>query len=247
MKDRIQKEKDFHNDRFANETRDSLNKYYSVSSLIDEYFHKVLFSTCKGKITLEYGCGLGDRSFILAKYSKEVYGIDIAEIAIIKATNEAKIKNLSNIIFKVMNAEALDFPDNYFDVVCGTSILHHLNLDSSFSELSRILKPGGKAFFIEPLGHNPLINIFRKFTSSLRTEDEHPLRLKDLKLFNKYFTNVNIKYYYLVSLFAIPFRKSKNFNTILNFLNRIDQILFKIDFLKIQAWQVVIEVGNSDT
>ena len=148
MKDRIQKEKDFQIDRFANETRDSLNKYYSVSSLIEEYFYGVLFSACKGKIILEYGCGLGSRSFELSKSSKEVYGIDISEIAISKAINEAKIKNLSNIIFKVMNAETLEFSDNYFDVVCGTAILHHLDLNASFSELSRILKPGGKAFLL---------------------------------------------------------------------------------------------------
>lgn len=37
MLNRIQKEKEFHNTRFAKETRDSLNKFYSVSSLIENY------------------------------------------------------------------------------------------------------------------------------------------------------------------------------------------------------------------
>ncbi len=144
-----------------------------------------------------------------------------------------------------MNAESLDFTDDFFNVVCGISILHHLDLNSSYSELLRVLKPGGKAFFIEPLGHNPFINLFRKLTSNLRTEDEHPLLKADLQLLSKYFTEINIKYYYLTSLLAIPFRDKRFFIPLVNFLNGIDQLLFKMRFFKYQAWQVVIEVSNS--
>jgi ubiquinone/menaquinone biosynthesis C-methylase UbiE len=63
-----------------------------------------------------------------------------------------------------MNAEATTFPDNSFDLICGSSILHHLNLDKACAEIRRILRPDGGAVFIEPLGHNPLINMFRKLT-----------------------------------------------------------------------------------
>ncbi len=244
MQDRIQKEKEFHNIRFNKETRDSLDKYYSISFLIEGFYQNELYHSCKNKRLLEYGCGLGKHSFELAKVAGEVYSIDISDVAIDKAQKKALSENVNNTIFKVMNAESLEFPNGFFDSVCGISILHHLDLEASLSELSRVLKPDGKAFFIEPLGHNPFINLFRKLTSNLRTEDEHPLLNKDLILLNQYFSGVKIKYYYLTCLFTIPFRNKKMFVPLVNFFNGLDQLLFKMDFFKSQAWQVVIEVSN---
>jgi len=51
-----------------------------------------------------------------------------------------------------MNAEELKFADDYFDIVCGGAILHHLDLNKALSEIARVLKPDGKAIFVEPLG-----------------------------------------------------------------------------------------------
>ena len=51
---------------------------------------------------------------------------------------------------------------NRFDIIYGTGILHHLNLKACLDEIERILKPGGKFVFIEPLGTNPVINLYRK-------------------------------------------------------------------------------------
>jgi len=56
------------------------------------------------------------------------------------------------------DVEHLPFRDEIFDVVIGSSVLHHTNLPASIKEISRVLKPNG--FFIslrEPLG-----NIFTK-------------------------------------------------------------------------------------
>jgi len=44
----------------------------------------------------------------------------------------------------------------------------------------------GSAIFIDPLGHNPAINMFRRSTPDLRTEDEHPLLLEDFRLAGRY-------------------------------------------------------------
>lgn len=35
--------------------------------------------------------------------------------------------------------------------------------------------------FSEPLGHNPIINWYRNRTPEMRTEDEHPLLIKDIE------------------------------------------------------------------
>lgn len=45
-------------------------------------------------------------------------------------------------------AEGFDFPDESFDIVFGHAVLHHLpDLQESFNEFYRLLKPGGMIFF----------------------------------------------------------------------------------------------------
>ena len=72
-------------------------------------------------------------------------------------------------------------------------------------EPERVLQPGGHAIFIEPLGHNPFINLYRKFTPTIRSEDEHPLLVKDLEMIKNLFPKVEVRYYYLASLLAAFF------------------------------------------
>jgi SAM-dependent methyltransferase len=79
-----------------------------------------------------------------------------------------------------MNAEALEFPDETFDIVFGHSILHHLDLEAARVGIYRVLKRGGKGIFLEPLGHNVFINIFRKITPHRRTPTEKPLLMEDI-------------------------------------------------------------------
>ena len=74
-----------------------------------------------------------------------------------------------NIELLVENCEKTKFEDNTFDIVYGTGILHHLNFDICLRELQRILKPRGSFLFIEPLGTNPLINLYRKLTPKSRS------------------------------------------------------------------------------
>ena len=57
-------------------------------------------------------------------------------------------------------------------------------LEPALLELRRILAPGGRAVFVEPLAHNPLLRLGRALTPMARTEDEHPFtarRLGDLR------------------------------------------------------------------
>ncbi len=49
----------------------------------------------------------------------------------------------------------LDFKNNSFDMVCGVSILHHLDYEKALKETYRVLKKGGKIFFTEPNIVNP--------------------------------------------------------------------------------------------
>ncbi|MGQ9464975.1 MAG: class I SAM-dependent methyltransferase, partial [bacterium] len=54
--------------------------------------------------------------------------------------------------FNIMDAENLAYKSKAFDLVYGIGILHHLNLNKVIPEIRRVLKPGGKAIFREPMG-----------------------------------------------------------------------------------------------
>lgn len=245
MNDRIHREKAFHNHRFAENTRKPLDKYYSISINTRKLFLDLMDSGLNDKTVLEYGCGEGSFSFDLAKKAAMVHGIDISEVAIQTANKKAIDERLQNKIdFKVMNAEDLEFQNDYFDRICGNSILHHLDLKKSLFELVRVLKKDGNAVFIEPLGHNPMINLYRALTPKLRSEDEHPLKFNDLKFFEDFFSNVNITYFHLTTLLAVPFRNSKMFNNIFGLLNNFDSLLFRYKFFKKNAWMIVLELSS---
>ena len=109
----------------------------------------------KGVRVLEIGCGDGEFSKRLVRLPIEVLGIDITPHVINKAKKIYKGKK--NIRFKIDNAEKLSLKSNTFNIVCGISILQHVNYERCLKETYRVLKDGGQIFFTEPNIYNPII------------------------------------------------------------------------------------------
>jgi ubiquinone/menaquinone biosynthesis C-methylase UbiE len=234
--ERLKSEKEFHNVTFSKNTRKAAKKYYRSANLSKRKYRELLFEDVVGKKVLEYGCGPGSAAFDLAANGANVTAIDISDVAIEQASKEAETRGL-NIEFRVMDAENLDFEADYFDLICGSGILHHLELKASYKELKRTLKKEGRAVFFEPLGHNPIINLYRKLTPSMRTADEHPLLMKDVELAERYFKTVNTQYFNLTAT-AASFLPSLS-----GVLLKTDNFLFNnFEFLKKHAWIVVLEL-----
>lgn len=237
-KGRIQREKDFHNDVFVSDVRQPTDKYYKSTRQSQEFYRNLVLTGVKNKKVLEYGCGPGSLAFDLARNGADVYAIDISDVAIDLARKQARSEGL-DIAFEVMDAENLSFKDHCFDVVCGTGILHHLDLKSAYSELQRVVKANGKTVFVEPLGHNPVITLYRKLTPAMRTEDEHPLLMSDIALAKSSFEHVDAHHFNLFATLStfVPFLSSP--------LNSLDKVLFKIiPFAKKYSWIVVLEFSN---
>ncbi len=107
-----------------------------VNRLLDETDKKKVLSV------LELGCGNGVDSIAFGEKGHKVIGIDISPDAIKLAKKNSK---LSNVTFEVGDAEKLKFKDSQFDLVYSMAVLHSSDLEKSVPELSRVLKPGGKA------------------------------------------------------------------------------------------------------
>jgi 2-polyprenyl-3-methyl-5-hydroxy-6-metoxy-1,4-benzoquinol methylase len=135
-----------------------------------------------GLRVLEYGCGEGWVSAELATRGATVCAFDISPVAVRQARELLQRRGVADrCSVEVMTGEDLRYDSASFDIAVGVAILHHLELTTALRELHRVLVPRGRAYFAEPLGTNPLINVYRRLTPQFRTPDEKPLNLKDFR------------------------------------------------------------------
>ena len=78
------------------------------------------------------------------------------------------------------------------------------------------------------MGYNPVINLFRLLTPRLRTPEEHSLKERNLKIFRSAFGEVNVRYFHLLSLAALPFGGSALFRRAYQLLESADTLLFSL-------------------
>jgi SAM-dependent methyltransferase len=103
---------------------------------------------------LELGCGTAYFTRELALTGASITAIDISPDLLEEARRNCPA---TNVRFEMQNAYALSYPDNSFDSVVGSSVLHHLELDEALEQIQRVLRPGGFIRFTEPNMLNPQI------------------------------------------------------------------------------------------
>jgi SAM-dependent methyltransferase len=146
----------------------------------------------------------------------------------------------------VMDGEKMEFPDDSFDLGVEYGALHHVDLNKAMSELRRVLKPNAEMICVEALKHNPIIHWYRKRTPHLRTEweVEHILGVNDLNTAKKYFNHVDVKFFHLAVLAAVPFRNTFMFRPLRAFLDAIDRTILSNEIIGKYAWIMVFVMKN---
>lgn len=97
-----------------------------------------------GNRYLDVGCGNGAFTVGLGSGFSEIYGIDVENVRLADFHRKVRETGLKNFSIQSMSAEAMDFPDDYFDVVTAIEVIEHIpNLESALDEIYRILRPGG--------------------------------------------------------------------------------------------------------
>jgi|SRR6266567_1355107 ubiquinone/menaquinone biosynthesis C-methylase UbiE len=102
-----------------------------------------------GEQVLDVGCGTGTLALEVARRvdaTGRVVGIDPSPQQIARARSKATRRNVP-IEFQIGLIEQLPFPDQAFDVVLSTLMMHHLPASlkrQGLAEIARVLKPGGR-------------------------------------------------------------------------------------------------------
>jgi ubiquinone/menaquinone biosynthesis C-methylase UbiE len=223
-------------------------KYYAIERRSRDVVLSWYDAHVEGCSVLDYCCGNGEDGVLIAqKGASEVVGIDLSPVSVENAHRLAVRERVADkVTHEVADAEATGFDDNRFDIITEYGSLHHVDLDLAFAEMARVLKPGGKAICQEALAHNVIIHTYRRLTPKLRTpwEVDHILRRSSFKVAEKYFGRVEMKFFHLFSLFAVPFRNTPIFRPLLATLEVIDDVVLRVPGLKWQGWQTVFVLSD---
>jgi 2-polyprenyl-3-methyl-5-hydroxy-6-metoxy-1,4-benzoquinol methylase len=244
---KVERERDFHNKVYTESTRRRIWGFYDTNRASLEHFQLLVRgpSGLQGARVLEIGAGLSTQAFWMVEEGAHVTGIDVSDVVVGKVRDRARELGLEDRCdFQVMDAEDLAFEPGSFDVVCGNSVIHHLDLEKVYAGAAEVLKPGGRAVWREPLGHNPLLNAFRRLTPRMRTADEHPLVMDDLELAARWFSPIDGRFFHLTTPAAVVFRNSPRFRNVLRRLERVDAWLMPAGRRGLHrfAWFVVVRM-----
>ena len=221
--------------------------YYLVSQAFRDYQGAVNSQT--GKRVVVTGCSEGGVT-PLARAGNRVTGVDISPEALRRLDAAIEREGLSDRAdTQLMNAEDLDFPEHSLDAIVCTGVLHHLDIPVTLRSWNRVLKPDGCVYMLEPMAYHPAIALYRRLTPALRTEDEHPLKVSDIRLLRESFEVVKVKSYAMTTVASLPFAYLPGMRWLRDgtkaALTVVDKILWGIlPPLRYFAWTWYIECRN---
>ncbi len=206
------------------------NAYWYVHELVQQW-------VAPGRTLLDFGCGPGVMSVLLARQGFDVHGFDISSQNVERATQLAQRYGLADRThFSVQAAEHLSYPDNSFDVIVGVDILHHAEIGATIRECLRVLKPDGTAVFHEPveavvfdrLRNSSLGRWLVPKTASFDrhiTEDERKLSPADIRLIRELAPDLTLHPFLLFSRLdhVVQYRGKLKWSP----LERLDSAMFR--------------------
>ena len=201
-----------------------------------------------GMRVLDFACGAGVTTAWLADRGAEVVGIDLSPVSIERAEKLRAELGLSYEL-RVGDVDALESgADGGFDGIVGRFALHHLDLEVYGPALAALLRPRGRAAFVETMATNPLLRVARRRLpgrlgiTKYGTNDEHPLTHGDLDRMRSTFGGLEVHvpsvvFFLLLERHVLKGRRPG----LTRWLYRADQALGRRDRLKrLSYWQVVV-------
>ena len=148
-------------------------------------FH--LLADVRGQRVLDLGCGDGGCTMLVASHGARVTALDISTDLLDLARARARVDALDGRVAPLCaSGHAIPLAAETIDVVFGMLILHHLDLRRAAAEVHRVLKPGGRAIFTEPIRNSKLLAAVRALIPYRQADVspfERPLRFDEVDAF----------------------------------------------------------------
>jgi len=148
---------------------------------------------------LEIGSARGNSiTFYVASQCGSLLCCDLSAASIEQLNKKFRQDGLNNARGIVAEFPLRDVPDQSFDVVYGTGILHHFgDLRGACEEVRRLLRPGGYAVFAETLNTDPLIRVARRLTRRFKSDQdwEFPFDREALRTIRDVFPNTEMFFF----------------------------------------------------
>jgi SAM-dependent methyltransferase len=163
----------------------------------EQFFENRLRSIVSNRRVLELGCGDGDNAARLLSFGASyVYGIDVSDACIERAQRFAQPRRLEFATHDASQPIAGDF-----DAIVGRGVLHHMDYRRILRRLyAETMRPNGTMIFMEPLGSNPLIRLYRLLVPKAHTADERSFDREDVEWFRREFAAFEFHPFNLASL-----------------------------------------------
>jgi 2-polyprenyl-3-methyl-5-hydroxy-6-metoxy-1,4-benzoquinol methylase len=201
MNNTFKKESDFH-DNWAITTeleQIKVNELFEGPLALENKFIMRELGNIENKEILDVGAGLCESSIYFAKKGAKVTALDLSP-KMLDLGRKLAIHHNVQINTTNIPAELIEGEER-FDIIYVANTIHHLNDKEKFLSASkRLLKPKGTFISWDPIKYNPAINFYRRRAMGVRTEDECPLGIEDLKLIKEYFPHSTTKFFWISGL-----------------------------------------------
>jgi SAM-dependent methyltransferase len=146
-------------------------------------FH--LLGDATGLTILDLGCGDGECTTLVASHGARVAALDISPDLLSRARTRFRLDGHGERVAPLCaSAHALPVASGTIDLVFGMAVLHHLDLKTTAREVFRVLKPGGRGIFCEPVRNSKLLGALR---------DLIPYRAPDISPFERPLTFAEVE------------------------------------------------------
>jgi SAM-dependent methyltransferase len=192
--------------RYADPPRDT-------AYALEYAFH--LLGDVGGKQVLDFGCGDGEFTPLLVSHGARVIGLDISTDLLSIARRRIEVDGFPDTVRPLCgSAHSIPLQTDSVDIVFGMAVLHHLDLDLAAREVHRVLKPGGRAIFKEPMRNSRVVSRVRAMIPYRQPDIspfERPLRIDEIRRFAASFREFSAREFELpfVSLLRVcnaPYR-----------------------------------------
>lgn len=142
-----------------------------------------LLGELHGKTIVDFGCGDGVNTVILAALGAKVIAVDVSDRSLQTTSDRIRANGLErNVQIVHGDAAAIPVADGAVDGVLCASILRHVDCLAAARQIRRMLKPGGIASFVEQINGPGWFARFRRLLPRPDhvSQDERPLTMREV-------------------------------------------------------------------